>query len=173
MPVIVCPNEQILAIIGELQAGPSPAASRRGVSLLVRCEIERSKRRLVVIAEVVEQHGRRGLGRDRDDRGRRVERNQIWRRELQLPLRVPRIEVPQRDRLVLGAGDEGIAARGEGQAGDLVRVACEIAYVTLVMKVEKTQRVWANVSSPHPEKGKSGKEYAPSTLVLAWRTWRE
>lgn len=142
VPVIVCPNKQVLAIIGELQAGPCPAASGRCVSLFVRSEVKRSKWRLVVIAEVVEQHRRRGVGRNRDDRGRRVERNQIWCRKLQLPLRVPRIKVPERDRVVLGAGDEGVTARGEGQAGDLVRVACEIAYVALVMKVEKAQGVW-------------------------------
>ena len=108
--MIIGPNQQVFSIIGKLQTCPGPTSGGWRITLLVRGEVKCRKGRLIVVTEVVKQNGGRGLGCNGDHGRGWVEGDQIWCRQLQLSLRIPRVEIPERDSVVLGTGYKSIAA---------------------------------------------------------------
>lgn len=146
MAMVISPDEQLIPIIGEFKTRPSPSARGRGVFLLVGRKIESRKRGLVVVAEVVEEDRGCRLGCDRNDTGRRVEGHEIRGRKLQSPLHVSRTQIPDRNGVVLRAGDERVAARRDGQRGHLVCVTGKVTHVSLVVEIKQSQGVLYTVS---------------------------
>lgn len=105
---VVGGEEEGLAVVGELEAGP---VRLRALHLLrgeVGPHVEGREGGLVVVAEVVEEDGVRGRGGDGDDGCGGVVGGQVGRREVQARLRGGRGEGPQAHRVVEGGGHEGV-----------------------------------------------------------------
>ena len=55
MSMVVCSDQQVLAIIGKFQASPPSTSGRRRIAFFVWRKIETGEGSFVVVAEVVEK----------------------------------------------------------------------------------------------------------------------
>ena len=120
-------------IVGEFEAGPVRFARFDALLRHVGSDVEGGEGGFVVIPQVVEEDRVGGGGGNGDDRGRWVVRGEVRGQEVEAGLRRLGFQVPEADGGVAGAGEEGVGGRTEGEGGDFVGVALEVAQELVVV----------------------------------------
>ena len=121
------------AIVGEFEAGPVGLARFDALLRHVGPDVEGGEGGFVVIPQVVEEDRVGGGGGDGDDGRGRVVSGEVRGQEVEARLRGLGFQVPEADGVVAGAGEEGVGGWAEGEGGDFVGVALEVAQELVVM----------------------------------------
>lgn len=123
----LCADENRLAVVGELELGPALEETLRVDAAALLHDVDGGEGRLVVVSDVVHEDGAAAGTGDGEDGARWVVGGEVRRAEEQLALPVLGLRVPEADGVVLGAGDEVVAAGMDGEAGDCGVVAFKVA----------------------------------------------
>lgn len=121
------------AIVGEFEAGPVGLARFDALLRHVGPDVEVGEGGFVIIPQVVQEDRVGGGGGDGNDGCGRVVGCEVRGQEVEARLRRLGFQVPKTDGVVAGAGKKGVGGRAEGEGGDLVGVALEVAQELVVV----------------------------------------
>ena len=128
-------------VVGEFEAGPVGFARLDALLRHVGPDVEGGEGGFVVVPQIVEEDRVGGGGGDGDDGGGWVVGGEVRGQEVEARLRGLGFQVPEADGVVAGAGEEGVGGRAEGEGGDFVGVALEVAQELVVVGGEISDAV--------------------------------